>query len=320
MPWSNQGGGPWQPKNQGPWGQGPQGGNNGGPPNLEDLLRRGQEQLRNILPGGGGAGGGFGARGIAFIILILLLIWALTGLYTVRPNEVGINMVFGKYESKTLPGLRYNWPSPIGAVQKVRVTDVNTMQIGATGQDSRRGPATREDSLMLTGDERIVDIDFTVFWVIQADKPEDFVFNLKDPRGTIRAVAESAIREVVGRSELRNIVSGPASRSQVEADVKGLMQRVLDEFNSGVTVNNINVRTLDVPQPVIEALGWVGDAVSWMTGRVGLLNSNKVALGRAEYWLCSAERARRELGFAPGIGLAEGMRATYAWYRERRWL
>jgi len=253
MPWSNQGGGPWQPKNQGPWGQGPQGGNNGGPPNLEDLLRRGQEQLRNILPGGGGAGGGFGARGIAFVILILLLIWALTGLYTVRPNEVGINMVFGKYESKTLPGLRYNWPAPIGAVQKVRVTDVNTMQIGATGQDTRRGAPAREDSLMLTGDERIVDIDFTVFWVIQADKPEDFVFNLKDPRGTIRAVAESAIREVVGRSELRKIVSGPASRSQVEADVKALMQRVLDEFSSGVTVNNVNMRTLDVPPPVIDS-------------------------------------------------------------------
>jgi membrane protease subunit HflK len=127
------------------------------------------------------------------------------------------------------------------------------MQVGAAGQDTRRGSPSREDTLMLTGDERIVDIDFTVFWVIQADKPEHFVFNLKDPRGTIRAVAESAIREVVGRSELRRIVSGPASRSQVEADVKTLMQRVLDEFNSGVTINNVNVRTLDVPQPVIDS-------------------------------------------------------------------
>jgi len=183
-----------------------------------------------------------------------VVVWALTGFYTVRPNEVGINMVFGRYDSKTLPGLRYNWPSPIGSVQKVRVTDVNTMQIGALNADTRRGGiASRDDSLMLTGDERIVDIDFTVFWQVRPDRPEDFVFNLKDPRGTIRAVAESAMREVVGRSELGKIVSGPASRSQVEADVKALMQRVLDEFQSGVMISNINVRTLDVPQPVIDS-------------------------------------------------------------------
>src|SRR4051794_296207 len=115
MPWSNQGGGgPWQPKNQGPWGQGPQGGNNGGPPNLEEMLRRGQDQLRRMIPGGGGGAGGFGAKGVLFVALVIVLIWALTGFYTVRPNEVGINMVFGRYDSKTLPGLRYNWPTPIG--------------------------------------------------------------------------------------------------------------------------------------------------------------------------------------------------------------
>ncbi len=253
MPWSNQGGGgPWQPKNQGPWGQGPQGGN-GGPPNLEDMLRRGQDQIRRMLPGGGGSGsGGIGAKGVLFFVLVIVLIWALTGFYTVRPNEVGINMVFGRYDSKTLPGLRYNWPVPIGSVQKVPVTDVNSMQIGVLGQDNRRS-LSRDDSLMLTGDERIVDIDFTVFWQVRADKPENFVFNLKDPRGTIRAVAESAMREVVGRSQLSQIVSGPASRSQVEADVRTVMQRVLDDYSSGVLVTGINVRTLDVPQPVIDS-------------------------------------------------------------------
>ena len=205
MPWSNQGGGPWQPKNQGPWGQGPQGGNNGQPPNFEEWLRRLQDQFRGVLPGGGGTSGGFGAKGVAFLVMVVLLVWALTGFYTVQTNEVGINMVFGKYESKTLPGLRYNWPRPIGSVQKVRVTESNVMNIGAI--DGRR--TSRDDSLMLTGDERIVDIDFTVLWQVRADKPEQFVFNLKDPRGTIRAVAESAMREVVGRSELGKIVSGP---------------------------------------------------------------------------------------------------------------
>ena len=262
MPWSNQGGGqgggPWQPKNsgprdqgpksQGPWGKGPQGGR-GGPPDLEDLLRRGQDRLRRIMPGG--ASGGLGGFGVGLLLAIGALIWALTGFYTVRPNEVGLNLVFGKFDSKTTPGLRYNWPYPVGSVVKVPVTDVNSMQIGASSIDNRnRG---RDDSLMLTGDERIVDIDFTVFWQVKADLPERFVFNLKDPRTTIQAVAEASMREVVGRNQLRQIVSGSGSRSQVEADVRALMQRVLDSYDSGVIVTNINVRNIDVPQPVIDS-------------------------------------------------------------------
>lgn len=265
MPWSSQGGqngGPWQPKgqgpkdqgprNQGPWGKGPQGGNGGTPPDLEDLLRRGQERLRRVMPGGPSSGlGGFGA---GLLLAIGVLIWALTGFYTVRPNEVGMNLVFGKFDSRTTPGLRYNWPYPVGSVQKVAVTDVNSMQIGASSVDSRLSSrGGRDDSLMLTGDERIVDIDFTVFWQVKADAPEKFVFNLKDPRTTIQAVAEASMREVVGRNQLRQIVSGSGSRSQVEADVRSLMQRVLDSYDAGVNINNINVRNLDVPQPVIDS-------------------------------------------------------------------
>ena len=267
MPWSNQGGGqgggPWQPKNQGPkdqgpWGKGPQGGNGGTPPDLEDLLRRGQERLRRAMPNGSGGLGGFGA---GLLLAVGALIWALTGFYTVKPNEVGMNLVFGKFDSKTTPGLRYNWPYPVGSVVKVPVTDVNSLQIGSSSSDNRLSSrGGRDDSLMLTGDERIVDIDFTVFWQVKADAPEKFAFNLKDPRTTIQAVAEASMREVVGRNQLRQIVSGSGSRSQVEADVRTLMQRVLDGYDAGVNINNINVRNLDVPQPVIDSFRDINNA------------------------------------------------------------
>jgi modulator of FtsH protease HflK len=254
MPWSNQGGGPWQPKNPGPWGQGPQGGGNGGnggPPNLEDILRRSQDRLRGILPGGGG---GISALGFLLILAVGLAIWALTGFYTVRQEEVGINLVLGKYSGKTQPGLNYNFPYPLGSVVKVPVTVSNQMVIGASSVDTRRSASgLRDDSLMLTGDERIVDIDFTVFWQVKADAPESFVFNLKDPRSTIRAVAESAMREVVGRNELGKIISGSGSRAQVETDVRALMQRTLDEYSAGVRISAVNVRTLDVPQQVVDS-------------------------------------------------------------------
>ncbi len=260
MPWGNEGGGsnggPWQPKgqgpkdqgpkDQGPWGRGPQGG--GTPPDLEGLLKRGQERLRRSLPGGPG---GLGGIGVGILLAAGALIWALTGIYTVKPNEVGMNLVFGKFVGKTAPGLWYNWPYPIGSVVKVPVTNVNSMQIGSGTSGSARN--IREDSLMLTGDERIVDIDFTVFWQVKAEAPEKFAFNLKDPRTTIQAVAESAMREVVGRSQLRQIVSGSGSRSQVESDVRQLMQRVLDSYDAGVNITNINVRNLDVPQPVVDS-------------------------------------------------------------------
>jgi modulator of FtsH protease HflK len=273
MPWGNNdggsnGGSPWQPKGQdpkktndsgskenssnekSPWGngggRGSQGGGSGGgsPPDLEQLIKRGQERLQQSFSGGSG---GFG---IGILFAIGALIWALSGFYTVKTNEVGLNLVFGKFNGKTNEGLRYIWPYPIGSVVKVPVTDLNAMQVGSSSNSGRN---VKEDSLMLTGDERIVDIDFTVFWQVKADAPEKFAFNLKAPGETIKAVAESAMREIVGRSQLRQIVSGAGSRSQVESDVRQLMQRVLDSYDSGVSITNINVRNLDVPQPVVDS-------------------------------------------------------------------
>src|SRR5882757_5735445 len=168
MPWSNQGGGPWgSGGGKGPWGSGPQptggGGGGGTPPDLEDLLRRSQDKLRTVLPGGN-----LGGRGVALIGLVALVIWGASGFFTVNPNEYGAVLRFGKYVRDAEPGLNYHLPYPIESVLTPQVTVVRQIHIGMRlVEDLRRGTTVRdvpEESLMLTGDENIVDVDFTVFW------------------------------------------------------------------------------------------------------------------------------------------------------------
>ncbi|NNC00931.1 protease modulator HflK, partial [Corallococcus exiguus] len=156
-------------------------------------LRRGQDRLRDFIPGGAFGGG----KGIALIVLAVVAVWLLTGFYTVRPNEVGINMLFGKFTGTSGEGLRYNWPYPIGQVQKPNVTSQERIEVGyrSAPNAQTRNRDVLEESLMLTGDENIVDIDFDVVYQVNPAKPQDFVFNLQNPRGTIKAVAESAMRE-----------------------------------------------------------------------------------------------------------------------------
>jgi membrane protease subunit HflK len=169
MPWSNQsgGGGPWGQRGgsgggKSPWGSGsggPQG--NGTPPDLEDMLRRGQDRLKDFIPGGS-----MGGKGLIVLILGVIAVWLLTGFYTVRPNEVGINMIFGRYSGTTQEGLRYNLPYPIGRVLKPNVTAQQRVEVGYRSTATGQGRATDviQESLMLTADENIVDIDFDAVW------------------------------------------------------------------------------------------------------------------------------------------------------------
>ncbi|MGI6245151.1 MAG: FtsH protease activity modulator HflK [Pseudochelatococcus sp.] len=247
MPWSNQSGGPWGQKPQGPWGNGPQGG--GQPPDLEDILRRGQDKLKGFIPGGSG-----GARGIAAIALGAVLLWLATGFYTVRPDEVGLNLIFGKYVGKTGEGLRYNFPYPVGSVIKPRVTTVNTIEVGQRTGDTTQRISQREvpeESLMLTGDENIVDINFTVQWQVSPTNPEHYVFNLKNPDASIKAVAESAMREEVGRRNIQAVLT--TDRGPIEAEVRRLMQVQLDEYGAGVEIRQVQLQKVDPPQQVIDA-------------------------------------------------------------------
>ena len=254
--------GPWQPRGQGPrnpnpWGGGPSGSGGGGgrePPDLEDILRRSQDKLRRVMPGGGGDGGGIaklGVVGVAFLGLLAAIGWMLTGFYTVRPNEVGIERVFGKFVSITAPGLNWNWPYPVGRVNKPTI-GVQTIEIGLRSGDGRRSTRdVREESLMLTGDENIVDVDFSVLWLVDARKPQDYVFNLRSPEATIKAVAESAMREVIGKREIQPILTG--ARLEIERAVQELMQKTLNEYGAGVIVQQVQMQKVDPPAEVIDA-------------------------------------------------------------------
>jgi modulator of FtsH protease HflK len=251
MPWSNQGGGPWGSSPKGPWGSGsPPPGSS--PPDLEDLLRRGQDKLRNVLPGGG-----LGGTGVFVITLIAVCFWLASGIFQVAPDELGLVMRFGKFDRKVDPGLSYHWPYPIESVEIPKVTRVTPIQIGVRFvEDSRRGTQTRdvpEESLMLTGDENIVDVDFTVFWVVAtgATGASDFRFNMQNPEGTVKAVAESAMREVIGRSELEPILTG--GRQRIESEVHDLVQKTLDQYKAGVTVTQVQLLKVEAPTQVIDA-------------------------------------------------------------------
>lgn len=204
MPWQNNGG-PWGGGgsgggggNRGPWGQGPRG-PGGQPPNLEDLLRRGQDRFKEIIPGGG-----WGKRGFLLAGLVIIGLWLSTGFYRVEPDELGIVTRFGKWVETTQPGLHYHLPAPIESVATPSVTSQNRVDVGLASSDAVR-PSRRDtgnESLILTGDENIADVAFSVFWII--DDAGKFLFNVQDPAETVRAVSISAMREVIGRSRLQD--------------------------------------------------------------------------------------------------------------------
>ncbi|MBX9932449.1 MAG: FtsH protease activity modulator HflK [Methylobacterium sp.] len=256
MPWSNQsgggggtGGGPWG-RGGGGNGGGPWGGGGGGggktPPDLEDLLRRGQDRLRGVMPGGGMGGG----RGVLVAGALVLAGWLLTGFYKVEPQQVGIETIFGRYTNTTSDGLHYNFPYPIGGVEKPNVGQVNSVAVGYRpnlGSQSR-GRDVQEESLMLTGDENIVDLDFEVQWRVNPLKASDYVFNLANPEGTIKAIAESAMREVVGRRNIQPILTN--EQSSVAQEVKEITQKALDEYGAGVRIEVVQLVAVNPPPEV----------------------------------------------------------------------
>ncbi len=252
MPWINEGGsgGSWKPTGGGPWGQKP----SSPQPDLEELLRRWQAGIRKWIPGGGGLGSG---RGILALALIGIAFWLLSGFYAVGPNEVGLNKIFGRYTGKTGPGLNYNLPAPIGDVEKLAVTDRNVINIGFAYRPDMRTQNGQisidlpEESLMLTGDENIADVKFVVIWQIDPVHPEDYAFNISNQRETVKAVAESAMREVIGRGKILQILT--VDRPKIESDVQELMQKVLNSYKAGILVLQVQLQSVDPPEQVIAA-------------------------------------------------------------------
>jgi membrane protease subunit HflK len=250
MSWNNQGGGPWRSPGRGPWGQGPS-----GPPtsDLEEIIRRVQEALGRLTPGGqGGAGkpGGFSGGAILFIALAAILVWLAWGtFYTVQPNEVGINLVLGKYTGKTAAGLNTNWPWPIGSVIKVPVWDQQITEVGYRSLGANAD--VPEESQMLTGDKNIVDVHFRVNWQVDPARPEDYVFTILNPRETVKAVAETIMREEVGLKTIDGILT--TDRAVVETDVQKRMQQVLEGYRAGVLIKQVQLQSVDAPSQVISA-------------------------------------------------------------------
>ncbi len=317
MPWSNQGGGgPWGPGPKGPWGSGPQS-TGPTPPDLEELLRRSQDRLRSVLPGG------LGGRGIVLIVAAAVAIWGLSGFFRVEPDELGVVLRFGKYVRDAKPGLNYHLPYPIETVLTPKVTRVNRIDIGMRiVEDVRRGSTMRdipEESLMLSGDENIVDVDFAVFWVIKPDQgAAQYLFNIQNPEGTVKAVAESAMREVIGRSEIQPILTG--ARQNIETGVQELMQKILDDYGAGIQITQVQLQKVDPPAQVIDAFRDVQAARADLerAQNEAQTYANRVipeARGRAAQVTQSAE-AYREQTVAEARGQAGRFDKIYDEYRK----
>lgn len=273
MPWSNQsgGGGPWKGggnngggpwgggggNNNGPWGGGPNRGGGGNPPDLEELLKRTQDRMKTVLPGGGG--GGLGILGILIVIGLGVLGWLATGVYIVDEGrgEVGVELVLGKVTDQTGTGFHYNWPYPIGEVYKPQVEQQRETTVGVeelfTNSGAVRSREVPEESLMLTGDENIVDVAFKVQWRIKNTKEgiTNYLFNIQNPEGTAKAVAESAMREVVGESNIDSILT--QNRVTIQNDVAGVMQATLDSYKAGIEITEVQMQKVDPPSQVIDA-------------------------------------------------------------------
>src|SRR2546430_11542388 len=250
MPWKNQGGGPWGSGPKGPWGSGPQP-VGPRPPDLEDLLRRAQDRLQQLLPGGY-----FSGLGISLVLIGALAIWAVSGFYRVQSEELGVVLRFGKHVRTVQPGLNYHLPYPIETVQLPKALRVSTISIGMTliEDAARRGRTMRdvpEESLMLTGDENIVDVDFTVLWRIKPDGVGNFLFNIQNPEGTVKAGAESAMREGIGRSEIQPILTG--ARHLTGSTVQELNGRTPDTHGSGIQVTQVEMQKVDPPAQGIDS-------------------------------------------------------------------
>jgi len=260
MSWNNQGGGPWGGggNNQGPWGQGPKrpngGGNGGGgptPPDLEEMLRKSQENMKKFMPGGMGGG-----KLVAIGLIVLLAIWLASGFYRVNTNQQGVQLLFGKYVASTGPGLHWNFPAPIGDVLTPQVTNVRKIEIGVAGSTVRSRNAASGESLMLTGDQNIADVEFAVLWRVK--DAASFLFNIRDPETTVRAAAQSAMREVIGQMNLEKI--NTEGRGQIAQEAEELIQQILDDYKSGIDIAGVELDRADPPQAVIEAFNDVQSA------------------------------------------------------------
>jgi modulator of FtsH protease HflK len=298
MPRSNQSGGPW--------------GSGSKPSDLDEFLRLSQDKLGSLLPGN------LGGRGIALIALAAIALWGFSGFFRVEPDELGVVLRFGKFVREAPPGLNYHLPYPIETALTPQALRINKIDIGF---NLLRGSATRDEpveSLMLTGDENIVDVNFSVLWKVQPNRVGDYLFNVQSPESTVKAVAESAMREVIGRSNIQAILTG--ARQTIETAVQELMQKTLDDYGAGVVVQQVQLQKVDPPTQVLDAFRDVQAARSDLerAANEAQTYANRIvpeARGRAAKVLQDAE-AYREQTVAEAKGQASRFSQVYEQYKK----
>jgi membrane protease subunit HflK len=323
MPWNDNagGGGPWGSGgggNDNPWRRGPGSGRPGGPggepPDLDELIRRLQARLNKLFGGGrGGKGKGSGV-GVAALIggaAVVWLAWPGSAWYVVGPQEAGVVLRFGEYSRTTGSGLRFKLPYPFETVMLPNVTETRNTQVGATERESR----------MITQGEDIIDTDFVVQWRVAYDEPDgvrNFLFNIRDPEGTVKAVAESAMREVVGTSQLQPLIT--EGRTEAARRAREIVQTTLADYNSGIRVLDVQLEESSAPESVIDAFRDVDAAAqdAATAEQQARAYANQVvpeARGEAARILEQA-RGYRDRVIAEAQGQAERFDAIYAEYAE----
>lgn len=261
-PWGGGGGGDDRDGRGGNDGRGPRRPGQEGPqiPEIDEIMKKGQEQLRVLMGGkgrtggggrgpGGGAGGNpmgplFTKQGLGLAALAAAGLWAFMSFYTVKPEERSVELFLGEFSAIGQPGLNFA-PWPVVTAEIIQVTGERQTDIGA----GRAGDM--DTGLMLTRDQNIVDIEFQVVWNINEAAPQDYLFNLKDPAETIRAVSESAMRDIIARTELSPILN--RDRGRIATDLRTAIQQTLDSYNAGINVVRVNFQKADPPREVIDA-------------------------------------------------------------------
>jgi membrane protease subunit HflK len=258
-------------RNDNPWGsydggnKKPSGGKKPNEPNIEDLLSSSQEFFKKLFGDRQSSGGNNPKNNnvpqkslFGIMILVIISLWLASGIFKVNPDQNGLVLLFGKYHKIAQPGLNYHIPYPLGRVIKRSVSKINTEKFEASSGNnynvrnsfySRKTSYRPVDTLMLTGDENIVDIDFEVQWQISDIK--NFVFNLEDPVLAVRKAAESAMREIIAKTPIVNALSD--GKKQIESLAKTRLQEVLDSYGAGVSINLVQLRRVDPPSEVIDA-------------------------------------------------------------------
>jgi membrane protease subunit HflK len=214
------------------------------------VIRQAQDAVRRFLPRNAGG------KGFALVGVVLAALWAASGFYRVDPDELGVVMRFGAFDRTAGPGLNYHIPWPIESVTTPRVTRINRVDIGFraapdTPAGGRPIPAIDviAESMMLTGDENIIDIDVSVFWQIR--RAEDFLFNTRNPEATVKSAAESVMREVIGRTPIQPALT--EARAQIEQEVQRGVQAIIDQYGAGVIITGVQLQKVDPPPTVVDA-------------------------------------------------------------------